>query len=226
MTEPKIRKQMGLLTPEERNRLLKLNDEWTPIFTILSLTGMKISEALGLDWSNVDLETNEIRITRRLKRITGQGLQYKNLDKNKSYRIIPISQRTVTALRIQQLQAKVGPDDLVFPNERGEPMDQAKVNRALKTSLLKIGVFRHLSLQDLRHTAGSIMIQSGANPKTVQIILGHQTVATTIDLYVEASNTMIRKAIEKSDQVGSARKSMKGNVPYLYILPRPPTHLV
>ena len=66
-------------------------------------------------------------------------------------------------------------------------MEPNRVNRALKKSLAQAAIEKHIRVDDLRRTAASIMAQQGANPTALQEILGHATIAVTMDIYVNAN---------------------------------------
>jgi integrase len=58
-----------------------------------------------------------------------------------------------------------------------------------------------LRFHDLRHSAGSLLIQAGVRPKDVQTILRHSKVSTTMDLYVHSYDEDLRAAVGKLDRV-------------------------
>ena len=86
-----------------------------------------------------------------------------------------------------------GPSDFLF-TAPGEPLDEPMGNGWNPTrsdgwfavALRRAGVGRgHMTIHDLRHTAASLMVQSGANVKTVQRQLGHKSAAMTLDVYAD-----------------------------------------
>lgn len=85
------------------------------------------------------------------------------------------------------------PSDFLF-TAPGEPLDEPMGNGWNPTrsdgwfavALRRAGVERgHMTIHDLRHTAASLMVQSGANVKTVQRQLGHKSAAMTLDVYAD-----------------------------------------
>jgi integrase len=67
---------------------------------------------------------------------------------------------------------------------------------------------------DLRHSAGSLMIQAGVKPKDVQAILRHSKVSTTMDLYVHSYDEDLRAAVGKlGTAIGDVRRYSKSVTP-------------
>lgn len=61
-------------------------------------------------------------------------------------------------------------------------------------SILEIPLLEARGVNDLRHTAATLMLSRGVHPKIVSEMLGHSTVAITLDLYSQVTPTMQRKA--------------------------------
>ena len=86
---PKIvRKEMNYLTQDEVVALLSIESEWKPLWALLIGTGLRIGEALGLQWKDIDESSQTLRIVRTIKKVTGFGLIYQNPKTDKSRRII------------------------------------------------------------------------------------------------------------------------------------------
>jgi integrase len=96
--------------------------------------------------------------------------------------------------------------DLVFANEVGRPMNPSNViARSFRPLLLRAGL-PQIRFHDLRHTAATILLGRGVHPKIVSEMLGHSTVAVTLDTYSHVTPTMQREAASVFDQVvGGAR---------------------
>jgi len=158
----------------------------------------------------------------------GQKLQFKEPKTKKSSRMIPLEQKVVTALKRQKLQAKSNPNDLVFPNGFGNPMEPSTPYRALKRSLQRIAdgigdddpkaqkrwshLAKTLCIHDLRRTAATHMIQNRASAKDVQDILGHATYATTMDIYVHTTPSSLRDAMERGAAPSPPVEEASGDV--------------
>ena len=182
------RKEMDTLTADEAKALLAINDRWTPMFTLMIYTGMRLGEVLGLRWKDVDLDDGVIKV-RQTVGYGSTGLEYGEPKTDKSRRDIPIHATVINALK--NTARVIGPRNLVFPNEQGEGMYPSRPHNALQKALKSIGVDRNVRLHDLRHTAASLMIQQGASVKAVQDILGHADYSTTMNVYVHSDQEML-----------------------------------
>ena len=89
--------------------------------------------------------------------------------------------------------------DLVFPNEFGDFLSTTTIGRALRRVIERAGLPR-IRFHDLRHTAATIMLSNGTHPKIVSEMLGHSTIAITLDLYSHVTPNMQREAAAAMDQ--------------------------
>ena len=83
-----VRKEMNYLNQDEVRSLLNIESEWKPLWTLLIGTGLRIGEALGLQWKDIDESSQIFKVTRTIKKVTGLGLIYQNPKTDKSRRII------------------------------------------------------------------------------------------------------------------------------------------
>jgi integrase len=192
---PKIRKDE--ITPLDSQQARKLLDaasgEKFEALYVLSLTvGVRMGEALGLRWSDIDLDAKTLRVNRQLQRIRdGGGLVFSE-PKNASRRTVDLPQRAVEALRShrkqqmeEQLRAASGWQDyrLVFVSGKGTPLDaQNIVNRHFKPLLRRAGL-PNIRWHDLRHSCFTILLARGTHPKYVQHLAGHASIQLTLDRY-------------------------------------------
>jgi integrase len=72
--------------------------------------------------------------------------------------------------------------DLVFCNQMGGPLFARNLYRSFK-EMLKKGALPDIRFHDLRHTAATLLLTARVNPKVVSEMLGHSTVAITLDIY-------------------------------------------
>ncbi len=151
-------KKERILTPEEIQRLLaECKGHLKPIVQIALNTAMRLREILYLKWGNVDFNRNIIVVP-------------KTNTKNKKVKKVPMN-----GLVIETLQGVGRKSEYVFCDPKtGEPYHSIKTtfSKALKRAGLE-GVRFH----DLRHTAASMMVESGVDLRTVQEILGVSSIA-------------------------------------------------
>jgi len=200
-------KEIEPLSIAEVNKLLSLNNEWTPLFTLLVGTGLRRGEALGLAWDHIDLTTGTLKVTRSLVS-TRAGTRFVDPKTDESRRTVPLNDsvvRQLNAHRVRQAEYRLGmgkhwqDNDLVFPSTIGTPREPAVVNRALARSITAAGIDRKVRVHDLRHTCASLMIENGVPPKVVQDIMGHSSYTVTMNIYVHTNPAMLRSATDILD---------------------------
>lgn len=97
-------------------------------------------------------------------------------------RLVALAPSLVTQLRRHKLAAPPNANDLVFASHAGTPIDPDNLYRAWARALRRAGL-RHLPMHSLRHTAVSLLIEAGANPKQLQKMVGHSSISMTLDVY-------------------------------------------
>src|ERR671920_1278969 len=209
---PKIRQEEITPLDAHQARLLleaAKHDRFECLY-ILSLTcGLRMGEALGLKWSDIDLDAGTLRVHRQLQRIReGGGLVFSE-PKNASRRTIDLPQRAVEALKShrkrqleEQLRAggKWQDNGLVFASRKGTPLDaQNIVNRYFKPLLRRSGL-PDIRWHDLRHTCATLLLSRGTHPKLVQHLLGHASIQLTLDRYSHWIPSMGRQAANGMDE--------------------------
>ena len=119
----------------------------------------------------------------------------------------------LTGHRREQLEQRlgVGPayqkQDLVFADPLGGPIYDSTVRRAFY-SIVRQAVVAQLRIHDLRHTAATLMLRAGVNPKVVSERLGHAKVAITLDTYSHVLPDMQREAAAAMDSVLTGRQTV------------------
>jgi integrase len=174
-------------------------------WTVALAVGLRQSEALGLRWSDVDLDNGTLSVRRGLHRVRGQGLIYEEPKADRSRRTLALPAQLVDALRAHraaQLEERItaGPlwqdHDLVFAQPNGRPIERKSDWRAWKTLLRDAGV-REVRLHDGRHTAATLLLSEGVHPRVVMEVLGHAQMRTTTDTYSHVLPALGRDAAER-----------------------------
>ncbi|MCD8363022.1 MAG: site-specific integrase [Lachnospiraceae bacterium] len=217
---PRYRKteKRGALSEKDERAFLEeaRTSQYYPLYRMASLTGMRSGEILGLQWDNVDFQKGEIHVTHTLKNDTGRG-QYLDTPKSESSRrIIPMEKggalynllrKQRQDQRLQRIQAgqywqpREGLENMVFTTRYGTPFfavsvwtDQKRIIERLREQGVEIGNF---SFHGLRHCFATRCIENGMDLKTLQAILGHSTLSTTADLYVDVMEETKREEMKK-----------------------------
>jgi integrase len=192
---PKVlRHEMRAPSEAEAQRLLAAAEgtRWAALYHLALATGMRQRELLGLLWSDVDLERGWLQVARTVHWIPGQGFVFSAPKTAWSRRRISIKEDVVEALRAyrrRQLAERMAlgegwmEEDLVFPNMLGGPMDGGDLVYQSFLPLLKGAGLPRSRFHDLRHTAATLLLSARVNPKVESEMLGHATVAITLDIY-------------------------------------------
>jgi integrase len=211
---PKVeRKEMNALSSVQVGDYLKAFDA-TTIGAAIALaigSGCRCGELLGLRWRDVDLEGGTIRVERSLERIAIRtakrvryDLRFKEPKSRRSRRTIPVPPFAIDRLRryrVEQAQrfmfAGVRPDGdtLVFDDD-GKPWVPTSFGM-LYARLRDEAKLPKVRLHDLRHSYASLLLESGADLKTVSTALGHSSVAITADTYAHVSPVMLKSAADR-----------------------------
>jgi integrase len=166
-------------------------DRLGPLWRFLVATGVRRGEALGLRWSDVDLDAGSVQIRR--SRVVAGGRVVEGAPKTKAgQRSIAIDAATAAVLRSWKssqsaerlvMGAGWGNDvDCVFTQPDGTPLYPQTITATFKRISLDLGL-PTIGVHGLRHSSATMMISSGLSPKVVSQRLGHATVAITLDTY-------------------------------------------
>ena len=179
-------------------------------YMLCLLCGMREGECLGLSWDQVDFETHTIVISQQLQREQTKGGKYyiQQNTKNGKTRVIQPPAIAFEYLKAEkkkqaerQLQAGnmwSNPDNLVFTNEFGRHYMIITFYKEFKRIVSSIGR-PDARPHDLRHTAATVAIASGADIKSVQSLLGHSTASFTLNTYVHASQKLMEDTAARID---------------------------
>jgi integrase len=213
--------ERAVLTMEQAQRLLdQVEGHWLmPILTFALATAMREGEILALHWSDIDFAASQLYVRRNVTYVPGQGSVEGPPKTASSERKITLPSFALdmlrahsTAQKAQRVAAQTWEEhELVFPNTRnGKHMYQNTVGNALKRALERAGLdSKKFSFHNLRHSAASLLLAMGVQPKVVQEILGHSSIAMTMNLYGHLFPGMQEDAMEKLDAAFSFEKSKK-----------------
>jgi integrase/recombinase XerC len=157
------------------------------ILETLYSTGIRVSELVALDVADVDLSNNVVRIR-------GKG---------KKERVIPIGPGAVRAvihyldLRRNKPQSPKADLQALFINKHGQRLSTRSVRRKLDKYLLEAGLDLSVSPHTLRHSFATHMLRQGADLRSVQEMLGHQSLSTT-QIYTHVTGTAVKESYDKS----------------------------
>ena len=172
-------------------------DRFYPLWVFIATTGLRRGEALGLRWSDVDLESGRARITHTIGAI-GWTVVAGQPKTAAGRRPIALDPATVAVLREhrrrmleQRLLVGAGfvDQDYVFCEPDGSPLHPERVYQAFKRRVHKYDL-PALSPHGLRHTWATIALENGVHPRVVQERLGHAHISVTLQTYSHVQPTM------------------------------------
>ena len=180
----KQRSKHPYLTAEQLLALAAASGTRAPIILVLGLCGLRYGELRALRVQDVDFDRNRITVARSATK--AGTVTVEKSTKGNRVRTVAMPTLVCDALR-RQTEGKHD-DDLVFDDGHGgyiayqcaSGSGRGWFKRALQQSGLE-----PMSVHDLRHTAASIAIHSGAHVKAVQRMLGHKSAAMTLDTYAD-----------------------------------------
>lgn len=201
------RHEMKTLSQAQVQRLFAstADDRLHALWVLLTTTGMRLGEACGLRWQDLDLERGLATVQRALQRQHGAGLVFVEPKTKQSRRNVQLAQGTVVALmahRKSQLEERLKAgaawqdNDLVFCRVDGTPLQISNLPGVFHRALEKAGL-PPVRIHDLRHTAATLLLAMGENPKVVQEMLGHSTVMMTLEVYSHVVEGMHAAAAQK-----------------------------
>ena len=205
------------LPKAERKEIHPLADDEIPLFlsaidgspmrnayALCLFAGLREGECLGLSWGQVDFEKGRITISQQLQKVRTESREkYQITPSTKSGKPRTIQPPAIAfeylrAERVKQLENRLragpawsNPDDLVFTDEVGRHYAIHTFYKRFKAIAASIGR-PDARPHDLRHTAATVAIASGADIKSVQDLLGHATASFTLNVYAHTSEQMMQ----------------------------------
>jgi integrase len=254
-------KEIHPLTPEQARALLEhvKGDRLGALVSVGTAIGLRLGEALGLRWQDVDLDSGTLSVRQALERSGGDGAarrvviterrallaRLKNSAKRSAERrawrqelealrsrwralrttvqfVEPKSMRSRRTIRLPQIVIRAlkahrtgqrterlaaggawTDSGLVFTTAEGTPLDARNVTREFQSMLAAAGVPR-VRFHDLRHTAATLLLSQGVDPRTIMETLGHSQISLTLNTYSHVLPALQIDAAAKLDAVLSS----------------------
>lgn len=178
------------LSISEVNKLLNipLNSEFDyrnkAMLELMYATGLRVSELVSIEYSNIDFENSIIRIN-------GKG---------KKERIIPLGEIASYYLKVylsdyRSKLLKRNTYNQVFLNNHGKPITRQGFNYILENIRELTGIEKEITPHVLRHSFATHLLEGGADIRSIQEMLGHENISTT-NIYTEVVNDVLRSNYE------------------------------
>lgn len=159
-------------------------------------TGLRLGEALGVTWADVDLAAGTIAVQRTIVRVKGKGLVAKRVKSRASERGLMLPSWCVELLRTRRVRLGAF-DGPVFPDAGGGWRDRSNVGKAFR-QVRGGSEFEWVKTHTYRKTVATLLDQSGATARMIADQLGHSRVSMTQDVYLgrRAGNAANLAALE------------------------------
>ena len=216
-TLPKTVKEekITVLSKDEQRAFIRAIEghKFKTLFYMALGTGLRQGELLALKWSDIDFNNKIVSVTKSIKRV-----YYIDRDGKKEMKIIEQIPKTENSIRdvnipdnviilLKQHQNKqkeiklkngTAYNDMnyIFCNDLGEPIDSKSTTRNFQSVLKKINIPK-MPFHALRHTYATRLFEAGVPVKTVQVLMGHKDIATTMNIYTHVMPEEKSKAADK-----------------------------
>lgn len=218
------------LTAEQCGRLLTAakDERFYALYVLALTTGMRQGELLGLQWDDIDLANRRLSLRRQVRFLNG-NVSVVDRTKNGRDRQIMLSKPAMDALQEHRKRMKAEVTSLrgrkvarerrddpdywrkiagkiencphVFCSPQGEVIDAKNFLRREFYPLLKRTKIPRIRFHDLRHSCATLLLSKNVHPVVVQRLLGHSTIALTIDTYSGWVPTMQEHVVAAMDDL-------------------------
>lgn len=176
-------------------------------YHLLAFTGLRIGEAIGLMWSDVDFENKRLNISRTAVKI-GKEQTVQDPKTKRSKRVITLDDETLNVLKLwkrQQIKeyfqagkAYQHNSNYIFTNNKGKWLLTATMKVKLSSFFCKHNELKKITPHGFRHTHASLLFEAGITAKIISDRLGHNNVQTTLDMYTHINDN---QRVEVVDQL-------------------------
>ena len=176
-------KKVDAYTAEEQKKIVKYcrnSDGMDRVYYFLVATGVRVGEAICLTWDDVDLKEGYIDINKTAIKGEGGIIVQPHPKTGQSIRRIYLSKNTVLFMRRLKNTRKVS--KLVLPNRNGNIYNVSTLRQHWMRTCAKLNI-PYKSMHALRHSWATRALEGNIPVQTVSKMLGHKSVATTMDLY-------------------------------------------
>ena len=225
------RREVEAMTAAEAEMFLKAakSDRYFAVWCVLLSGGLRPSEALGLQWSDVDFDSSRLHVQRTLvRRGTDEPWKLLPPKTDRARRVVVLPGFAVKALRAHRaaqveerllVGSEYEDNGFVFATEFRRPLDASNLydrNFRRIMAAAKLGTWEEVPIKkganktarrfrpayrmyDLRHTAATLLLRAGVNPKVTSERLGHSSVAFTMNVYSASLPDLRAEAAEKME---------------------------
>lgn len=184
------------------------------LYVLALSVALRQGELFALKWRDMDLDTSALYVSGSVRRHTGLGRVLKAPKTATSRRRIRLPAYAVDALRRHKARqdeerALLGDEweenDLVFANTIGRGLERQNLEPKNYYPLIERAGVPRIRFHDLRHTCATLLLRAGVHPKIVSEMLGHASIAITLDLYSHFLPDMQELAVSALDGIFGER---------------------
>lgn len=204
----KKRKQRAYLSHEEVQRLADASGDQSTLILVAAYTGLRWGELTALRVRDVDALRRRLQVVENAVRVG--SVVHVGTPKTHEQRSVPFP--AFLALPIAKLCEGKARDALLFGDGTTHLLrpQAGSTSRSWFVSALKTAGLERMTPHDLRHTAASLAISSGANVKAVQRMLGHASAAMTLDTYADLFDDDLNAVADALDQARADQLLSRG----------------
>lgn len=172
------------------------------LYRTLAFSGMRVSEACALTWSDIDFLNNTITINKTLSKVKN-GRAVSSPKTKSSNRTLAMDHKTMRILKQWQLKQKellfangITKADNVFTQWHGKTLNANTVLDFSERVAIKCGL-PFIGTHAYRHSHASMLFESNVSMKEAQVRLGHSNIEMTMNIYTHVTNEAQTKTVEK-----------------------------
>ena len=193
---PQLEKREMKILPQEKIGLYLAEAERRGLLAAFYLeltTGLRRGELLALQWTDLDVESKTLSVTKQVNRINGELVVSPPKTRN-SIRTLALPQQAVDLLVSEHKKHPRNP--YLFPSPKTGTMYDPDAFRRTHDKILKAIGAEHIRFHDLRHTFATLSLKSGVDVKTLSGALGHYSAGFTLNTYTHATAQMKQDAAD------------------------------
>ena len=194
-----VRKPAVFLDHRQVAQLAEACDPYGLLVRFLAYTGLRWGEATALRRHRLDLVRRRVTVATAFVAVGGQLVE----TSPKSHRTREVPVPRFLAVQLGEHVEGLDPQGLVFTTPAGAPLRSSNFRQRCWLEAVEACGLDGLRVHDLRHTAASLAVKSGANPKVVQQMLGHASAAMTLDVYAGLFNADLDDVAARLDEAVS-----------------------
>ncbi len=177
-----------------RDILERAKDPWRTLYVLLAMTGLRPGEGLGMKWCDLDFDRSLLHVNRS----AWYGI-CKAPKTRTGRRTVPMPAALRTWLLSYRQRWQANRDGFLFATRNGRPPSTNKVqNDRLRPILEKLKIYQPtMGLYSFRHALATLLLESGASPKTTAAQLGHSDPRVTLEIYTRVVPQHHAAAIER-----------------------------